>query len=121
MDRIRKRVSVTAAGIAALLFGMPWAQAGAVYGPWCFDALIGARQTKVYRQSFRGGELAKVEAFGDGDIDIYVRDAQGRLVVSDNLEDDEPLVLWTPPATQMYTIEVVNCENYVVDFHYDTN
>ena len=114
-------VAAVAAGVGLFQAAMPAARAGVSGGALCFDHYVAANDTRVYRHTFRGGEWATVEATGDGDIDIYVRDARGRLVDFDDLSDEEPAASWVPPSTQTYTITIVNCEDYRVDYHYDTN
>lgn len=71
-------------------------------------SLAGA--TDVYRELFKGGELATVVVSGTGEsnLDLYVFDESNkRICASERLEDLE-VCRWQPDARSAYTIHVVN-------------
>lgn len=96
--------------------------AGAVGGPlFGSDRVVYAESKNCYDIAFKGGERATISADGNGDIDIFVYDSNGRLVTSDDDEDGIPLVTFTPSRTQTYHVEVENCEDYAVTYDIETN
>jgi hypothetical protein len=95
--------------------------AGRVGGAVCQDDSVMSGYSKTYSLTFRGGERAAVEASGDGDIDIYVYDSDGDLVVKDSLSDAHPVAVWYPRYTDTYKVRIVNADAYEVDYHLDTN
>src|SRR5687767_171535 len=88
-------LAVTALGLAVL----PQAPvaAGALGGAQRFrNQVVLEDGAEVYQVRFRGGELAEVMAEGDGDIDLYIYDEQGRLVAEDDLDDFLPVCRFRP-------------------------
>ena len=85
------------------------------------DLLIRARSVQEWKLTFRGGEMARVQAQGDGDIDLYVYDSNGRLVARDTLDDSRPEVDWYVSSTQQYTIHIVDNEYEEVEYDIQTN
>jgi hypothetical protein len=64
----------------------------------------------TYYETFRGGEFARAAIVGDGgtDLDIFVYDMNGRLVVRGIGPTDVEAVSWVPCYTQQYRIVVRN-------------
>ena len=60
--------------------------------------------------TFRGGEYAEiyVEGTSGSDLNLLVRDAQGRLVCSDTDISDIAYCGWRPPADEAFTVTVVS-------------
>ena len=83
---------------------------GAVGGPKYANSRVEARDYNVYNVVFRGGEIANVMVIGDGDtdLDLYVYDNNGSLIVKDDDYTDECVCTWIPPRTGSYRIMIVN-------------
>jgi hypothetical protein len=106
-----KRMVVLLALVAPLtLAAVSPAYAGAVKGPRRWSEKVPANDKVVFNIEFRGGQTAEFAIIGDGDtdVDVFVRDANGRLVASDTGLSDLGLVRWRPAQDQVYRIEVVN-------------
>lgn len=86
---------------------------GRVQGPAADIKRVEARSRHVYRERFRGEQLARVVIIGDGDtdLDLFVYDANGNLIRSDIRVTDFVHVEWTPRWTGEFRIEVVNHGN----------
>jgi hypothetical protein len=86
------------------------AEAGRVSGPGVDAATCEAFSSVTYHETFRGGELATVAIHGDGstDLDLFVYDMQGRLIVQGIGLTDREVVSWVPNGTQRYRIVVRN-------------
>jgi hypothetical protein len=99
------------------------ANAGAVGGPKRTTSLqrVRAKGTHTYDIRFRADEVAEVWADGDGDIDMFVYDEDGRRVDFDDDPDGIPVCSFVPRWTQTFTIKIVNCEDYSVDYRLRTN
>ncbi|UCC73698.1 MAG: hypothetical protein JSV86_03825 [Gemmatimonadota bacterium] len=71
---------------------------------------VEAYSTDIYRISFRGGETAIIEVVGDGDTDLdcYVYDANGNLIVSDADYTDHCVLIWTPAWTGSFELQIQN-------------
>lgn len=69
-----------------------------------------AHDTDAYKITFEGGETAQVVVSGDGDtdLDLFVYDQNGNLVVSDTDTGDDCLVEWKPVWTGPFTVKVKN-------------
>ncbi|MDR2496169.1 MAG: hypothetical protein LBD21_03490 [Tannerellaceae bacterium] len=98
--------------------GAESATRGPVGGPSCFNGRVYANRVFVYHCTFRGGMTARVYVSGDGDtdLDLYVYDANGNFIGSDDDYTDECVVMWTPRYTGSFTIRVVNRGNVYNDF-----
>ena len=110
-------------GLAVLAVG-PAGHAGPVDGPRGFyeqvpagSILGGERSPGVYSvvKTFRGGERAAVHAIGDHqpvvDLTVNVYDKDNRLVATDTgrgAVGDLVAVVWYPPRTAPYRIEVLS-------------
>lgn len=83
---------------------------GARGGPRVANDCVLALTSDLYSVSFRGGEEAIVSVAGDGDtdLDVYVYDENGRLIVSDTGYSDRALVAWRPIWTGPFVIEIRN-------------
>jgi len=72
--------------------------------------MVGAYSSVTYTETFYGGEWTKVTLDGDGDtdLDIFVYDANGNLIVSHTGGGDSCWVSFLPYFTGEFTIRVVN-------------
>lgn len=93
---------------------------GAVNGPKRGAFTVYGGCYNDFNVSFVKGYLAEVLVSGDGDtdLDLYVYDSNGNLIVADTDYTDDCYVNWVPRWTGRYTIRVVNrgpvYNNYVV-------
>lgn len=71
---------------------------------------VNGNGTDVYTVSFIAGQTAVVTVVGDGDtdLDLYVYDSNGNLIVKDDDYTDNCAVSWTPKWTGKFKIKVVN-------------
>ena len=71
---------------------------------------VEAQSNDYFTLNFRGGEQAVVAIEGDGDtdLDLYVYDENGNLIVSDTGSSDSCRVYFTPRWTGAFRIVVVN-------------
>lgn len=83
---------------------------GAVGGPKSAHERVLANRTDVYNIRFVGGRFAEVAVIGDGDtdLDLYVYDENGNLIVSDVDYTDNCYVSWNPIWTGNFKIKIVN-------------
>lgn len=97
--------------------------AGAVGGPKYGEYRLSANRYRNFTVSFHAGQTARVVISGDGDtdLDLYVYDAFGNLVASDDDNLDDCIVSWTPRWTGRFTIKVVNRGIVYNDFVLATN
>jgi hypothetical protein len=104
------RAIVLALGIGALFLAVQGVQAGRIGGPGKTVTKVNANSTDKFDVKFEGGKLARVEVKGDGDtdLDLYVYDESGNVVVKDDDDTDHCIVTWTPSSSTKYTIRVVN-------------
>ena len=86
---------------------------GRTRGPAADIKRVEGRSKHVFREQFRGGELARIVVIGDGDtdIDLFIYDAGGNLIRRDTRLTDFVHVEWTPRWTGEFRIEVVNNGN----------
>jgi len=83
---------------------------GAIGGPqWAVNVIPG-RVTHYYDISFRGNELAEVGIFGSGtsDLDFYIYDSSGRLVISNESIYDGVIFTFVPTRPGVFRIVIVN-------------
>ncbi|GAB1415270.1 hypothetical protein MASR2M117_06760 [Paludibacter sp.] len=86
---------------------------GAVGGPKEGYYKVAAGGSDIFTVKFWANERATVAVSGDGDtdLDLYVYDESGNLIVKDDDYSDDCIVNWTPKWTGQFTIKVVNCGN----------
>jgi len=83
---------------------------GAIGGPkWAVD-VIASRATHYYDISFQGNLLAEVGIFGAGtsDLDFYIYDSNGRLVISDESRYDGVIFSFVPTRPGVFRIVILN-------------
>ncbi len=117
-----KKIIVAVAFCTILAFGAI-AQAGHVRGPQVGSARCEAYGSVIYYETFRSGEMAEVAIHGDGDtdLDVFVYDMNGRLIVQGVGLTDREQVRWFVPATGTYRIVVRNLGNVWNRFGLATN
>jgi hypothetical protein len=84
---------------------------GAVGGPKSAVDIIGVGNTHTYPLNLRGGERTDIALFGDAssDLDIYVFDSYGNLIVGDEGNTDIARLWVVPTVTGAFTVVVKNC------------
>jgi hypothetical protein len=89
------------------------ASRGRVGGPGYVIDKVEAGQANIHEVSFTGGEAAEVAVVGDGstDLDLYIMDENGNLIVMDEAPTDNCYVLWKPTWTGIFYITVLNRGN----------
>lgn len=83
---------------------------GAVNGPKYAYTRVMANSSDVYRVNFYKDQTAEVAVSGDHDtdLDLYVYDENGNLIVSDTDYTDQCYVRWCPKWTGTFAIKIVN-------------
>jgi len=83
---------------------------GATKGPVVHNDSVNSRSIDTYNIAFDGGEIARVSVIGDGDtdLDLYVYDMNGNLIIKDDGPTDHCGVWFVPNYTSTFTIRVVN-------------
>lgn len=96
---------------------------GAVGGPKYSSTNVKANGTDVYHISFRAEQTAIVTVIGDGDtdLDLYVYDENGNLIVKDVDYSDDCVVSFVPKWTGVFTIKIVNRGNVYNNYVMRTN
>lgn len=86
------------------------AQRGSVNGPSRHYDAVNGNSTDIYQISFIAGKLAEILVSGDGDtdLDLYVYDSNGNLIVSDTDYTDDCYVRWVPAWTGRFIVKIVN-------------
>ena len=84
---------------------------GEIDGPRQLSGGVGPNGNATWNGVFRGGELASVTVagYGDADLDLYIYDDRGNLIVQDTSPDFNPTCTWTPIYTGKFTMQIVNC------------
>ncbi len=79
-------------------------------GPIATVKDVRARETFGFDVDARGGEILRIAAIGDGDtnIDLIVRDAEGRLLCQDGFGDHYPVCTLMPQLAGKVRVSVVN-------------
>ncbi len=93
---------------ATLLVGCSWGHAGEPPLKRPFD--IDQGRNAVFTLIFQGGTKGQIKIVSekDTDVDLYVRDAQNKLVTRDTNPGKDCEVFFTPPQTQLYQVQVMN-------------
>jgi hypothetical protein len=96
---------------------------GAVGGPKYGTYKVAAGGTDSFTIKFFANERASIAVSGDGDtdLDLYVYDENGNLLVSDNDYSDDCIVNWTPLWTGQFYVKVVNRGNVYNRYEIATN
>ena len=83
---------------------------GAVNGPSRHYDTVNGNSTDNYQINFIANYLAEIAVSGDGDtdLDLYVYDSNGNLIVSDTDYSDDCYVSWVPAWTGRFIVKVVN-------------
>ena len=96
------------------------AQRGSVNGPSRHYDTVNGNSIDSYQISFIAGELAEILVSGDGDtdLDLYVYDSNGNLIVSATDYTDDCYVRWVPAWTGRFIVKIINrgpiYNNYVL-------
>jgi len=79
-------------------------------GPIATVKDVRARETFGFEVDARGGEILRIAAIGDGDtnIDLVIRDADGRLLCQDGFGDHYPVCTLLPRVAGQVRVSVVN-------------
>lgn len=79
-------------------------------GPGRYRVRVGARDSEVVIEEFRGGEVAEVAVVGDGDtdIDLVILDQNGNEICTGTGNADREYCRWTPAWTGKFGIGVYN-------------
>jgi hypothetical protein len=108
---MRKRLMMLL-GVVALLLAVAGVGVGSVFREL---QRVEAQAVTQATKTFRGGERACVIVFGDHNppspLDIFVYDAQNRLVAKDQAPSDIAAAIWYPAQTASYRIEIHNNGN----------
>jgi hypothetical protein len=104
-----KKLAIVLAALACLSVVVPLVEAGRAPSPGVDTKRCEAYGSVTYFERFYGGELATVSIVGDGDtdLDIFVYDAQGRLVAQGIGPTDIETVSWFVPGNQIQTYRIV--------------
>jgi hypothetical protein len=96
---------------------------GATDGPKYGEGVIAGNTTTQCIVNFRGLEPAVIVVVGDGnaDLDLFVYDADGKLIVSDETVGSEAKVAFIPTATANFRISLKNCGTRESRFAMATN
>ncbi|MPM16218.1 hypothetical protein SDC9_62595 [bioreactor metagenome] len=83
---------------------------GAVGGARSGVYVVPGYSNHEFQIKFWGNELAEILASGDGDsdLDLYIYDENGNLIVYDNDYTDDCYVRWVPARTGLFTIRINN-------------
>jgi len=79
-------------------------------GPIATVKDVRARETFAFEVNARGGEILRIAAIGDGDtnIDLVIRDADGRLLCNSGFGDHYPVCTLIPRVAGKVRVSVVN-------------
>ncbi len=104
-----KAKAVLGIALAAAMLVAP-AHAGRVGGPGSDRKVVAAGSFVYYHEMIRGGERTNITLSGDGDsdLDLFVFDAAGNLIVKDEGLSDQAAVWVFTPTTTTIRIEVRN-------------
>ncbi len=107
---MKKFVAIACVALCLSVATITLVEAGNIKGPAQGTTICEARGSVVYHETFFGNEMARVAIVGDGstDLDVFVYDMSGRLVVQGIGLTDVERVTWFPERTQTYRIVVKN-------------
>ncbi len=110
-------------GIIKSMRELTAASRGRVGGPGYVVDKVNAEEANMYAVEFKGGEAAEAAVVGDGstDLDLYIFDEDGNLIVLDEDDGDECYVMWKPRSTGVYVITVLNRGSVYNEFALVTN
>ena len=96
---------------------------GAVGGPRQQVDVIYGNSTLTYQLGFVANQKAEVLVSGNGasDLDLYIYDSNGKLIVCDEGYSDDAFASWTPAWTGSFSIVVKNWGNVANRFEIYTN
>jgi hypothetical protein len=117
----KRRLTTTLMGMTVLLSTLPICHAGVIGGPKTDIDVVKSNSTVKYTLIFRADEEARVEATGDGDVDIRVYDENNNLVASDILNDNHPVCTWTPKWKGKFYVKVINNTSDDLAYRLTTN
>lgn len=106
-----------------LSFGAIVLNAGVVDGYMWDEYVIEAGEELDYEWTFTGGEAAEVYVEGDTstDLDLFIYDLDGNLIVSDDGEGDTCEVEWTPAETTTYIVRLKNLGDFENYYYIESN
>jgi hypothetical protein len=96
---------------------------GVVGGPKKAVTTIAGHASDLYIETFAGGEVAAVLVKGDGnsDLDLFVYDENGNLIIYDDSKGDEAYCEWVPKWTGPFQLKVKNAGGAGVAYGIITN
>ena len=99
------------------------ASRGRVGGPGYVVDKVNGEEANMYAVEFTGGDAAEAAVVGDGstDLDLYIFDADGNLIVMDEDAGDECYVMWKPRSTGVFVITILNRGSVYNEFALVTN
>ncbi|MBL7110437.1 MAG: hypothetical protein ISS19_00670 [Bacteroidales bacterium] len=99
------------------------ASRGRVGGPGYVIDKVNGEEANMYAVEFTGGDAAEAAVVGDGstDLDLYIFDEDGNLIVLDEDAGDECYVMWKPRSTGVYVITILNRGSVLNEFALVTN
>jgi len=110
-------------GLIKSLRGLSDASRGRVGGPGYVVDKVNGEEANMYAVEFTGGDAAEAAVVGDGstDLDLYIFDEDGNLIVMDEDAGDECYVIWKPRSTGVFVITVLNRGSSYNEFALVTN
>lgn len=99
------------------------AEAGRLPSPGAGQGSLQPGESHVSVSTFEEGVFANVtvEGTGDGDIDCYALDEDGKVVGSDDDPTNTCLVTWIPKKKGSYRFRVINNGKHPVSYKLETN
>lgn len=119
----RTRLAATAIlFILATLVYTVAAHAGAIGGAIRgLGHAVAARSGYFYDITFIGGEAAQVAVEANGEVDVYVYDSAGRLIIAETDPGNIGVVTFLPRFTQTCRVVVQNREFRTLTYNIGTN
>ena len=77
--------------------------------------------TKSYALTFERGKVASVHVESTGDIDCFVYDSNGKVIVSDNSPASTCDLRWKPKTKGKVTVTVWNMGHTTIEYKITTN